>query len=203
MTNETPTAKPISIIRGLTLWRPWPWAMCFAGKRAENRTWVPRSVEEDGVKHWLLRGFVDGVAEARQSVKLYLAIHAGQSLDRDVLRELHERHRARGGVLEMDNEPGRIVAVARLARVIDVIDTLPDDPARAPHNDWIAVPDPGDLPEGKRPYAWILEDLLAFRQPVPARGGQGLWVLRPELLAEVRKAFKLALAWERAEGDGS
>lgn len=29
------------MIRGLTLWQPWAWAICYAGKRIENRTWAP------------------------------------------------------------------------------------------------------------------------------------------------------------------
>ena len=30
-------------MKALTLWRPWPAAILFLGKRVENRTWVPPS----------------------------------------------------------------------------------------------------------------------------------------------------------------
>ena len=28
-------------MKALTLWQPWAWAICHAGKRIENRTWPP------------------------------------------------------------------------------------------------------------------------------------------------------------------
>lgn len=32
-------------MKAFTLWRPWPWAFIYAGKRLENRTWhLPRSL---------------------------------------------------------------------------------------------------------------------------------------------------------------
>jgi hypothetical protein len=46
-------------IRGLTLWRPWPWAFTHAGKRVENRPWKPPST--------ILGG--------------YVALHAGLKFD--------------------------------------------------------------------------------------------------------------------------
>ena len=45
-------------IRGLTLQRPWPWAVAYAGKPLENRTWKPR-----------------------QPPGFYIAIHAGKGID--------------------------------------------------------------------------------------------------------------------------
>ena len=198
--TTTPDPRPRTFIRGLTLHRPWPWAFCFDTKRAENRPWAPRSVEEDGEKHWLLRKPVDGVIEARQSVKLYLAIHAGSTLDREALAYLHDRNRAQGGVIDFDNEPQRIVGVGRLARVLDVWATLPEDPLRAPHEEWIYDPPKDEVPEGRRPYAWILEDFIAFRSPIPAKGAQGLWRLEPDLYARVRKRYAEDLAWYKREG---
>lgn len=29
------------------------------------------------------------------------------------------------------------------------------------------------------PYAWVLEQIRAFQEPVPARGAQGLWIWSP------------------------
>jgi hypothetical protein len=29
------------MMRAITLWQPWAWAICHAGKRVENRTWRP------------------------------------------------------------------------------------------------------------------------------------------------------------------
>ena len=203
MTTED--AKPTVILRGITLHRPWPWAMVFSEKRTENRPWCLRSVtDDDGVQQWLLRKFADGYAEARQTVKLYLAIHAGRALDRDALGMLHEKHRARGGVLDLDNEAGCVVAIARYAGVLDVWHTLPEDPARAAHDEWIYDPPRDSLPDGKRPFAWLLDDLVAFRQPVKIdRGAQGLWKLDDEQKGTVRMRYAEALLWERSQGEGA
>ena len=51
MTFALETPEPVdavfrgAVVRGLTLWRPWPWAF-HVGKRVENRTWaLPRNLQ--------------------------------------------------------------------------------------------------------------------------------------------------------------
>lgn len=55
-------------VRGLTLWRPWPWAILSGLKRCENR---PR--------RWNIEGYI-------------LAIHAGQRFDADAARVIATAH---------------------------------------------------------------------------------------------------------------
>jgi len=56
------------LVRGLTLWRPWPWAFVHAGKRIENRDWpAPK---------WMIGG--------------YLALHAGKHFDHHACADMRE-----------------------------------------------------------------------------------------------------------------
>ena len=83
-----------SLIRGLTLIRPWAWAVAYAGKDVENRTWEPP------------RAMVGG----------FLAIHAGKKWDEDAAQGM--RFDLGIDVPEEEDHPsGVIVAVARLAGV--------------------------------------------------------------------------------------
>lgn len=83
-------------IRGLTLWRPWPWAFTHADKRVENRTWAtPR---------WLLGK--------------YLALHAGKKWDQPSVDQMlagEFGHAARAiSPLPADHPHSVIVAVVQV-----------------------------------------------------------------------------------------
>jgi hypothetical protein len=83
----------VAEIRGLTLWRPWAWAIAYAGKRIENRPW-------------------------RFPAKMlgqYVAIHAGKTLDKQSVLDM------RGGGYDVPADGGTqgIVAVAKLAYCFD------------------------------------------------------------------------------------
>lgn len=54
------------LVRGLTLWRPWPWAFLHADKPVENRTWAPPA--------WMIGGWV--------------ALHAGKHFDTDAANSM-------------------------------------------------------------------------------------------------------------------
>lgn len=147
-------------IRGLTLWRPWP--SCFllpeladgtGPKRVENRSWVPR-------KH--VGPMVDGIAPALDDAPLYLALHAGNQRAADALEDLRAV-----GWTDLDyGEAGQIVAVCRLARVLDVETLGAEHPDVARHGIWIC---------GR--YAWEVDEVLGLREPVSCTGARGLWPL--------------------------
>ena len=84
------------IIRGLTLWRPWPWCFIHAGKRVENRKWPPPKSIRGG----------------------WLALHAGKRFDRqacDAMRAGRFDPRAVDVPERPEDHPhSRIVAVGRL-----------------------------------------------------------------------------------------
>jgi hypothetical protein len=100
------------IIKGLSLWRPWPWAILHAGKRVENRSWKPP---------------VNMIGQ-------YLALHAAQKWDADGYGSITEI--TRNGVPALHEHPaGVIVGVARLSHAIheDDFDTF-NDPASLPED---------------------------------------------------------------------
>lgn len=146
-------------IRGLTLHRPW--GRCFllppskvAGpKRVENRTWYPR---------WACQAMHRGIAHAWRERVLWLALHGGQKLDREALDQV----RILGWPDLHPGEPGQIVAVCRLARVLDV-QALGHRHAEVTAHGWWA----------RGPYLWEVDRVVELPDPVPCRGAQGLWRL--------------------------
>jgi hypothetical protein len=43
--STKPSRSTKGSIRGLTLWRPWPWSILVGSKRIENRPWWHKNVE--------------------------------------------------------------------------------------------------------------------------------------------------------------
>ncbi len=90
------------ILRALTLWQPWAWAVARAGKPVENRTWHP----PPDVTH--------------------LAIHAGKTFDPHAAEDICD---ALGlGTLPLEARThGAVVAVVRLAGCVHDAAELPED----------------------------------------------------------------------------
>ena len=84
-------------MRALTLWRPWTWAVCHAGKRIENRPWRP----------WL------------SVMGQEIALHAGKTYDRAGRAFIVGRGYNPPASLGC---PEGIVAVARVRAVFDRTD---------------------------------------------------------------------------------
>lgn len=55
-------------MKAITLWQPWAWAICYAGKRIENRTWPP----------------------PKALLGKQVAIHAGKHLDEAIASNMAE-----------------------------------------------------------------------------------------------------------------
>lgn len=138
---------PAPKILGLTLIQPWAWAIAHAGKRLENRTWKP----------WCPIG-------------TYLAIHAGQKVDRGAVADLQ----GVGVKVPLALPTSAIVAVARLVGTCDEAGV------------------PGDqLMWWAGPVGWVLDKVVAV-EPVPCKGKQGLWRLEPPVLEQVRERWRAA-----------
>jgi hypothetical protein len=163
-----PTAAPSASLRSvepmmaLTVWQPWAWAIAEGFKLVENRDWKP--------------------APKLLSPGQRLAIHAAvRAVDREALMSVREAlFRSRGradGALPWEVPPadskayvlGGIVAVATYRGHVTLRRELPL--AQQP---WFV----GD-------FGWLLEGVVKLRQPVPARGQQGLWALPGEVLFAV------------------
>lgn len=163
----------------LTLRQPWAWAVCYAGKRVENRGWTPK----------------------RQRTPFTLAIHAGVRPTGATARELRDRvarfadyglhvpetwespasaereRRPEDGLRHFDW--GAIVAVATVPGFYRDIAPV----ARPPKNSLDAFYFFG-------PVGWRLEDVFVLPEPVPARGRQSVWPLLPETRALVHRQLR-------------
>lgn len=84
-------------IRGITIWRPWAWAIAHAGKTIENRSWSP----PNGVTH--------------------LAIHAGSKWCERAASAI--RNLGHALPQKSDVPGGQIVAVVRISHVIESSDS--------------------------------------------------------------------------------
>jgi hypothetical protein len=149
-------------MRALTVRPPWSWAIAYAGKSVENRTWTTR---------W--RGL--------------LAIHAGQRPDKAAFSDacmLDFCVRA-GAVPRYDC--GRIVAVAELAGIHhadDCAHCCPEPEDWDPSNDSMPCTNyEGPCRNHCSPWAfpdvwhWKLASVRPLPEPVPCKGALGLWRL--------------------------
>ena len=128
-----PTRQMLLGLPCLTLWRPWPTYIVHpdvpSPKRVENRTWHP----------------------PQRLVGQLLGIHAGSTMDRDVL----------GGtpaMIEHASVRGALVGVARL------VGSVTECPPGQEH--WWCGP-----------VGWLLDDVVAFCEAVPMKGAQGVWTV--------------------------
>lgn len=134
-------------IYGLTIHNPWAWTIAEGFKPVENRDWKPPA----------------------QLIGGYLAIHAGKTYDSEAADLITDRL---GIIIPNRGEDlprCAIIAVARLARVIESHEELPRE-----QQIWFS---------GK--YGWVLDDVRKI-EPVRVLGKQKLWSLPTPVLAEVR-----------------
>lgn len=136
-------------MRALTVLQPWAWAIAAGFKRVENRDWMPG--------RWIARG-------------TRIAIHAGKRAPELAdLRFVERRVPAeawRGSATQ--RVAGAVVAVAKVANVVEAAKDLPED-----QRPWFV---------GR--FGWVLEDVRRLAVPVACRGQQRLWTLAgPELFA--------------------
>ena len=153
----------------LTLYKPWPYAIFHLpaerAKRIENRTWKPPA----------------------SIVGKRVAIHAGKRMDMaafdvppiaDALARSsqHERNLAlQGGIIGtavvagwVDTSPNVTAAEMFGGRLTD------EDAAMAMLTGWFSGP-----------IGWVLDEVSALTSPVECSGAQGLWVVPPDVRAQV------------------
>lgn len=110
------------MMRALTLWRPWPWAILHAGKRVENRGWKPPA--------WILGEPV--------------ALHAGKKLDLEALEDMRDGLYGESAMRAPDEHPMGVVGVVRFSgHSTDSIDPWASPGAIAWHiSEVIDLPEP-------------------------------------------------------------
>lgn len=151
-------------MRGLTLHRPWDWAMALGGKDIENRTWPPPAMALGGAR---------------------IALHAGQTNDEQGAQTI----RAILGLTEVPKSaPSVIVATTRVVGWV-LLAHDPSESSSVVHS--TSEMAPGVIAEALAspwlfgPYAWVCRDTVALPEPVQCRGAQKLWLLAPHVEREV------------------
>lgn len=158
-------------LRALTLWQPWAWAI-FHGKPVENRGWPCPS--------WMLGK--------------PLAIHGGKRYDAEgdayVCKQLGLER------LPPEAHAQGLLGIVRPERNIEAcIDREADctcDFCIAAETCSVAR---DQVVQGGwffGPYGWVFREQVEFREPVPCRGAQGLWVVPPDVTVLVRQRFQEA-----------
>jgi hypothetical protein len=122
----------VSRLLGLTLYRPWTWAILHRGKRVENRSWKP--------------------PERQLALGGLIAIHAGQRWDADGAAWIYDNFGAR----PPRGEGGLIVGVARLIGWRGPHGTNLQSDRRAEVEAALASP------WFCGPYGWVLGDVAAI-----------------------------------------
>ncbi len=144
-------------MKALTLWRPWPVAIIRAGKRVENRGWVPPS--------WLIgKDF---------------ALHAGKTVDKDTCEDLVDDFG-----IPREAVPGDlgIVAVVRLAGYVA---KTPDGGRVRSHIGEAIARQIVESQWRCGPVGWVLDNVRPLAVAVPCKGAQGLWNVPPDIEAAV------------------
>ena len=143
-------------MKALTLTQPWASLVAMGAKRIETRSWYT-------------------------SYRGDLAIHAAKGFPKwaraftlePICCEAVRLFRAR---TPAGWPQGAIVATCRLVDCLPTLYQAPRGEAvfeRYPHLDTLREREFGDYSEGR--YAWVLEHVIPFAAPVPAKGMLGLW----------------------------
>ncbi len=159
-----------SPLYALTLYKPWPYAIFHLpperAKRIENRTWKPPA--------WI--------------VGKRIAIHAGKHVDRaafdvppiaDALARSSQRERdlaLQGGIIGTAVVAGWVDVSPAVNVAADAFGgrLTAEDAAIAMLAGWFSGP-----------IGWALDEVSALTSPVECSGAQGLWIVPPDLRAQV------------------
>jgi hypothetical protein len=157
-------------MRALTLIRPYCFAIAKGWKAYENRGWPPFA----------------GVLGTR------IAIHSGQKYSDAGYEAIESIVGSAAGCGESDCLPGQIIATVLVhgcvrhdgrGGIIFHEGLTLDEACAVLASPWVS-----DL-EG---CAWVLRDPIMLPKPVPCRGAQGLWTLKPEIEALVNEQIARA-----------
>lgn len=176
---------------GLSLWQPFASLVAFGAKGIETRSWATG-----------YRGPI--------------AIHATKAFPPDAIAECHREPftavlKAAGIRVPADLPRGAVVAVARLTDVLPIVEAN----GRMPRLRCVGLDDEGiarvwepsvlegcafhvgDIQPNEHEaafgnyapgrFGWLLADVRALPEPIPCRGGQGLWAVPADLVAQIER----------------
>lgn len=151
------------MMRALTLWQPWGWAIVAGYKPVENRPWAP----------------------PRNMLGVPFAIHAGKKWDTDgaawILAALGCQEFSTDSLV---TAAGAVIGVATIERVVYGDPEL----VHSGRHPGTLTPDQRRWFFG--PYGWVLRDVRRLAEPVPCRGAQMFWTLPSDVEAEVRRQLE-------------
>jgi len=137
-------------MRALSLWQPWASLMAVGAKKIETRSWPTN-----------YRGLVAIHASKRFAEEERMLL--GQKRFHDALDLYYEIKDQR-----LDLPLGAFIAVGRLHRVLSTTRDAVAIPSQNTDEFWF-----GDYSENR--YMWVFDDIWKLKEPVYARGYQGLW----------------------------
>ncbi len=158
-------------MKALTIWQPWSTLIATGQKRIETRSWATR-----------YRGWLIIHAAAKWSADLRQL--AASPMFAEMLKGTPGYSGDDGDLFSKSEPPmpplGAVVGVARLVAIDSV-----DDPRLITSE---IERELGDYSPGR--WAWIMEEPIAFKTPIPTKGFQGLWTPTPTILEAASKLIK-------------
>lgn len=158
-------------MKALTIYQPWATLIATGQKRIETRGWAT------GYRGWLIiHAAVKWSADLREL--------SCSPLFAEMLRGT-PGYSATDGDLFSESEPptpplGAVVGVAKL-----VATEQTDDPRLIVSDHEREL---GDYSAGR--WAWIFEERIAFQNPIPMKGFQGIWRPAPTIIDAATKLIR-------------
>jgi hypothetical protein len=158
-------------VKALTVHAPWGWAIAYAGKNVENRSWKP----------------------PQSLIGQRIAIHQGKRTNEWARRFLANLcNPIVEGPFEPDIHLGCIVATAVVEGAFWQVAGCPQVRKRDPLPEQLLSRTSEYISTSVRNsrwylggVGWLLTDVIALPEPIPHKGAQGLWNVSPEALARI------------------
>jgi hypothetical protein len=148
-------------VRALTLWRPWPWAIFHAPTN-------PKRIENRPWKPW------------PSIIGKRIVLHAGKAFQKEAVDDILDSVLLKGEprVLPASAVHEGLIGVVTVTGFVESAEDAAMQAGQGQERWWSG------------PYAWVLTDVRAFKEPIKCKGSQGLWLLEPWQQRAVDDALK-------------
>lgn len=175
-------------MRALTIWPEFIWAICYLGKRVENRTWTPPD-KMIGKRIALHAGAHVGGSPGRTATEsgltglVGMAVHEGWAWMMGEHPDFVSFYKPGSLPIEMCLDPDLTEAISAVKPVVKkaIVGTAVLDKVEKYERERVPWGVAGM-------YHWFLRDLVFFEEPIPANGKQRLWRLSEEQEKQVERA---------------
>ncbi len=142
-------------MKAITLWQPWAQLIVMGAKKIETRGWCTT-----------YRGEIMIHAAKKPVLDCFKLMTEDAAMQMQIA--MTERRMMRTDILGY-YPTGVIVGKARLADCVKITEKYAIELEKCNPQEYAF----GDFTPGR--FAWVLEDVEQFQQPIPASGKQGLW----------------------------